>query len=472
MITVLAAAAAALVPLVTAAVATRSATALDARRVGTLGMALALSCGVLSGATSDGGWDAMLPAFVAAIGLTAVSMSAAGNATPTRSARILLVIGATGALVVTDHPVALAIVWVASILPTWLELRARPETRPSARAFAAYLTPSAALVTLGALLLALGASPAVAVLPLAAGLAIREAMVPAHSWFPSFVEKAPMGLVVAFVAPQVGVYAHLRWLAAGLPPQLEDVIAALGAITVVLAAALGAVQRSARRALGYLLMSQTALVAFGLEAHSASGRMGALLAWLVCGIATAGFAMTTAALEARRGSLSLDRPSGSFRRIPSLASAYLLLGLASVGLPGTLGFVAEDLLVNGTVERFPVLGLTLILGTGLNSVTIVRGFFALFTGSRRHAGERDLTHRERAVLTLLVGSLLAAGLWPSGPIRWLSGVRRHEASEEAVDRQSSRSALGRLEPEGAMHGAVAVVDGDRALGDLFDARER
>ncbi|MCB9594126.1 MAG: hypothetical protein H6719_15445 [Sandaracinaceae bacterium] len=106
----------------------------------------------------------------------------------------------------------------------------------SARAFAAYLTPSAALVTLGALLLALGASPPSRCCCSRAGLAIREAMVPAHSWFPSFVEKAPMGLVVAFVAPQVGVYAHLRWLAAGLPPQLEDVIAALGAITVVLAA--------------------------------------------------------------------------------------------------------------------------------------------------------------------------------------------------------------------------------------------
>jgi len=416
MIPLLLASLASLSPLVASVVVERSGTRIGARRIGTVAMLVSL--GVSVGAASVGpvGWPTIVPAFVAAIGLIAVAMSPVGDADQTVFARILVVIGASAALVVSDHPIALAIVWVATIVPVAAALRGR---RVGARSFLAYLVPSASLVVLGVGLLSFGA-PTAAAFALAAGFAIREAMVPGHSWLPSFVERAPMGLVVAFVAPQVGVYAHLCWLADGLPPQLEYALAAMGAVTAVFAAALGAVQRRARRALGYLLMSQTALVAFGLEAHSAIGRSGALLSWLVCGLAMAGLAMMTAALEARRGALSFDRPSGSFRRIPILASAYLIVGLASVGLPGTLGFVAEDLLVQGSVQRFPLLGLTLIAATALNGVAVVRGFFSLFTGSDRHAGERDLTGRERAVVALLVGSLVLFGLWPAAPVGWLS----------------------------------------------------
>lgn len=429
MTALVASALAALAPLAAALFASRAPTPTAARRAGTIGMGLALVAGVLAAASSAPRWDALLPAFVSAIGLGAVAMSAVGNATRTRLARILLVHGASAALVLSDHPIGLALGWAASVVPTWLELREHPATRPAARSFLAYNAPSAALVASGAALLALGLAPALAVVPLSLGLAIRAAMVPLHSWLPSFVERAPMGLVVAFVAPQIGVYAHLRWLTPGLPPELEQAVAALGAVTVVFAAALGVVQRRARRALGYFLVSQTALVAFGLEARSEVGRSGAILAWLVAGLATAGFALTTAALEARRGPLSLERPSGGFRQIPTLASAYLVLGLASVGLPGTLGFVAEDLLLQGALEQHPFLGLTLILGTTLNGVTIVRGFFRLFTGSRPRGAERDLVPRERVVLTVLLGALIVAGLWPAGPLAW-RGPRPDHVDEQ------------------------------------------
>jgi hypothetical protein len=110
--------------------------------------------------------------------------------------------------------------------------------------------------------------------------------------------------------------------------------------------------------------------------------MGAVAAWFSSGLALAGLAMTMAALEGRRGALLLQRPSGNFRRIPLLASAFLLFGLASVGVPGTLGFVAEDLLVHGSVQVSPLVGLTLIAGTAVNGITVMRSFFALCTGSR------------------------------------------------------------------------------------------
>ncbi len=431
---------AAISTLLAAFVALRAKSTNEARAIGIAGAFAALvaslfafafeeeSSARLASLVTSEPWAGGLAAFVSAITLSAVAMSPAAGASKTTIARILFVSAASLALVSIRHPVSLAIFWPLSALPVWLELRDRAESRASARVFALYMIPSSILAVVGAALVERGMS-AQALVPLAASIAIRQAIVPFHSWLVNFVERAPMGLVVVFVAPQLGVYAHLEWLADDLRPSFESAVASLGAVTVVFGAVMGVVQTRARRALGYLMISQTALVALGLDTPSAIARAGSLTTWHVCGLALTGLCMTTAALEARRGTLSLESPNGSFRRIPFLASAYLLLGLSSVGLSGTLGFIAEDLLVQGTVDVSVVLALVLIVGTALNSVTIVRSFFALFTGARKSTGERDLTLRERAALTLVLGALVLSGVWPSAAVPWLGGVDEHAQLE-------------------------------------------
>ena len=294
-------------------------------------------------------------------------------------------------------------------------------TQTTARVFAIYHIPSVVALGIGAVLLSRGQS-AVGLVFLLIGIGIREAVIPLQSWFPPFVQYAPMGLVVAFFAPQLGVYAHLELLKGELPQQLAHGVAALGAVTAVVAAGLGIAQTDARRALGFLIISQTGLVAFGLDARSPVAQIGALLTWQVIGLATAGFAMTLASLEARRGSLSMRVPAGSFTRTPRMAVSFLFMGFASVGLPLTLGFVAEDLLVQGSVDEFPLLAFALIVATALNGVSVMRAFFTLFSGSAKHIGERDLTRREAAVLTVLMATLLITGLFPGGTVRRLEGI--------------------------------------------------
>jgi NADH-quinone oxidoreductase subunit M len=122
--------------------------------------------------------------------------------------------------------------------------------------------------------------------------------------------------------------------------------------------------------------------------------------------------MTIAALEARRGPLSLQEHGGSFARTPRMAVAFLFLGFSSVALPLTLGFVAEDLLVQGSIDEFPQIGLAVICATALNGVNVMRCFFVLFSGTRRHIGEHDLTRREAGALTTVMGILLLGGLAP------------------------------------------------------------
>jgi NADH-quinone oxidoreductase subunit M len=93
-----------------------------------------------------------------------------------------------------------------------------------------------------------------------------------------------------------------------------------------------------------------------------------------------------------------------------------------VGLPLTLGFVAEDLLVQGSVQEFPALGFALIVATALNGVSVMRAFFTLFSGSSKHIGECDLTPRESGVITLVMALLLLTGLFPGFTVRGLQRV--------------------------------------------------
>ncbi len=384
----------------------------------------------------------LAPSVFCLLGLVVVSLAPLASHPPKTLARILVLLAGALATVATDNHAIVVALFLSCALVAWLEMRSQPlrDVR-AAKLFAYYHSASGFCVLVGTMMLSLG-HDTVGIPLVVAGIAIREAVLPVHSWFPAFVESCPLGVVAAFVAPQLGVYAHLALLADGIPGDLAHQVAAVGAVTAVGAAGLGVVQTDARRALAFLIMSQTGLVAFGLENESLVARTGALLTWQVLALATTGYIMCLAALGARRGSLSL-KGGGSFARTPRLAAATLILGLASVGFPLTLGFVAEDLLIQGSVQEFPVLGLTLILATAINGMTALRCFFSLFSGSLKHQGELDLRPRERNALTVLLLALLLAGTFPATVLPLIEPVAPHsldhsQLSADHVER-SARS---------------------------------
>jgi NADH-quinone oxidoreductase subunit M len=377
----------------------------------------------------------LAPVVTSMIGLTIVAMSPVASHPPRTLGRILFLLATASAFLAFNDPLILTALWASSALIGWFELRAE-ETSANEHAiridrlFAIYHLPSVVFFATGVLCLHFNQT-GVGILALLAGIAIREAVMPAHSWFPTFVERAPLGVVVAFSAPQLGVYAQLQILTQGLSTDLAFEVAAAGVITAIAAAALGLVQRDARRALAFLMMSQTGLVAFGLENRTSVALTGALLTWQVLALATTGFAMTLSALESRRGSLSLQVSGGNFARTPRLAVALLFLGFSTVGFPLTLGFVAEDLLVQGSVGEYSALGLGLILATTLNGITVMRCFLTLFSGSRIFHGEQDLRGREIFALSVAILALLAGGLFP-GPLVKLETVDSGTAVEIAA----------------------------------------
>src|SRR6185436_3754948 len=245
---------------------------------------------------------------------------------------------------------------------------------------------------------------------------VRKGIVPFHAWVPEVFDHGRLGPAILFNAPQLGAYMTVVLIVPRASPDMLRVIAILALGTAVYGAALALVQTSARRACGYLFMSQSALVMAGLDCTSVSALAGGLLVWLSAGLAFAGLARAVLVLEARRGRLDLTRYHGGYERMPVLAISFLALGLACTGFPGTLGVVGQELLVDGAVDAFPLMGFAVVVASALTGLAVLRMYFALFCGHSdrmAHSSLRyGLTRREAWTFVALVIALVGFGIAP------------------------------------------------------------
>jgi NADH-quinone oxidoreductase subunit M len=320
----------------------------------------------------------------------------------------------------TESAVLLLLLWAASVW-TFLSALSDPAHRYQRRIVAVYLGVSTLIFGVGvALLIAPGVQGTLAE---TAGLWLiviaaltRKGIVPFHAWVPEVFDHGRLGPAILFSAPQVGAYITVVLIVPRASPDMLRTIALLALGTAVYGAALALVQTSARRACGYLFMSQSALVMAGLDCTSVTALAGGLLVWLSAGLGFAGLARCVLVLEARRGRLDLTRYHGGYERMPLLAISFLSMGLACTGFPGTLGFVGQELLVDGAVDVFPVMGFAIVIASALTGLAVLRMYFSLFCGrsdALSHSGlPLGLTPHEAWTFVALVIVLIGLGVAP------------------------------------------------------------
>src|SRR5262245_4568743 len=320
----------------------------------------------------------------------------------------------------TESAVVLLLLSFASMW-TFLSALEDPAHRHQRRVVAAYLGISTLLLAVGVALLVSSAAQnrtieAAAMWLIVIAALVRKGIVPFHAWVPEVFDHGRLGPAILFNAPQVGAYITVVLIVPRASPEMLRVIAITALMTAVYGAALALVQTSARRACGYLFMSQSALVMAGLDCTSVSALAGGLVVWLSAGLGFAGLARAVLVLEARRGRLDLTTYHGGYERMPLLAMSFLSMGLACTGFPGTLGFIGQELLVDGAVDAFPVMGFAIVIASALTGLAVLRMYFSLFCGRpdvAPHPSLRlGLTPREAWTFVALVIALVGLGLVP------------------------------------------------------------
>ncbi|HTU22695.1 MAG TPA: proton-conducting transporter membrane subunit [Gemmataceae bacterium] len=292
--------------------------------------------------------------------------------------------------------------------------------RPT-RIYVLHMSLFAALLFTGGILLqrADGSSTmstAAAVFLLAAVL-IRCGVVPAHCWITDWFENASFGIALLYVIPLSGVYAAIRLVLPIAPDWVLHGIGLMSLITAFYAASMALIQREVRRFFAYFFLSHASLVLVGLQLHTAVALTAALSLWFAVILSLGGFGLVLRALESRFGPLSLRQHYGLYDHSPMLALSFLLTGLASVGFPGTFGFVAADLLVEGALGANLFVGLVVIATGALNGIAIIRVYLLLFTGARHTSTvSLELGLRERIVVLTLASLILLGGVFPQAGI--------------------------------------------------------
>jgi NADH-quinone oxidoreductase subunit M len=384
---------------------------------------------------------ALLP-FAAGLWLLTVAVTPRASLDRRGLRRTALATWITLASFLTESGVVLLILSTASVW-TFLSALSDSAHQSQRRVVAIYLGVSTLLFGLGVAMLV---SPGVQntfletagmwVIVIAA--LMRKGIVPFHAWVPEVFDHGRLGPAILFNAPQVGAYMTVVLIVPRASADMLRIIALLALGTAVYGAALALVQTSARRACGYLFMSQSALVMAGLDCTSVTALAGGLLVWLSAGLAFAGLARCVLVLEARRGRLDLTRYHGGYERMPVLAISFLAMGLACTGFPGTLGFVGQELLVDGAVDVFPVMGFAVVIASALTGLAVLRMYFSLFCGRPEvlaHPSLRlGLRPREAWMFVALVTALIGLGLVPRPLVD-----SRFDASEEILRLRQQRA---------------------------------
>lgn len=309
----------------------------------------------------------------------------------------------------SQTPWQMALLWPLTHGPLYLELRRQPQGPRLCRMLLVFLGPGCVLFAAGAL--NLGRFWAVPCLVVA--IVLRKALFPAHQWFPALLEKAPLGPVLAFTCPQLAACAAARLLTVQADDQTLVGLGTLALFTAVYGACLALGNSSLRGTYAGLFMGQTSLVFAGLQCTGLAGLAGGLAVWISGGLALTGLGACIWALEARRGPIRLDRFHGGYASSPVLAGCFLVLGLACVGFPGTLGFLSQELLLDGTLHVHPHVGVLMALSACLNGITVMRSYFYLFCGTSINYGPtQSIRPRERLALVILLAVLILAGLAP------------------------------------------------------------
>ena len=387
-----------------------------------------------------GGWfvcidgiTAVLLPYVALVEMAILLVAPRRALEPSAVARILFGAAATLAVFLTSHPLLLIALWCATALPTWISVRSTPGGNAAARVFAIAMSAAVLCMAVGTVLLII--DPPWATAPgwvgsaggwlVALAVMIRKGIFPFHSWYPALFSGATMSTALAATVPQVASYTAVRLLIGhvdhpeGVAAELV-VLSQMALITATYGAALAIVQRDLRSLIGTLAMSQSALVLGGLAGTLPMELNGAFCVWISSGLALTGIGLVSWALESRAGPIRLDTPQGRFWDAPALAAFFLLFGLAGIGLPGTLSFVADDLIVSGSLDEQLHAGLLVILATVLSGIAMMRGWFHVFGGPGDSEGTRHaILLRERVALTALLAALFLLGLWPDPLVRAL-----------------------------------------------------
>ncbi len=251
--------------------------------------------------------------------------------------------------------------------------------------------------------------------------AIKVPLFPFHTWLPDAHVQAPTAgsVILAGVLLKMGTYGLLRF-SFPLFPQAAAYfapwLALLAVIGIIYGALVAMVQPDMKKLVAYSSVSHLGFVVLGICAMNTQGVQGAVYQMLAHGVTTGGLFLMVGMLSDRRHTHLIAEFGGLKSVMPRFTAAFMIITLASIGLPGLNGFVGEFLIMLGAFRWAPGFVVVAGLGVILSAVYMLWMFQRVFYGPVTHEENTalpDLQPREWAGVLPLCAMALVMGIFPT-----------------------------------------------------------
>ena len=307
----------------------------------------------------------------------------------------------------------------------------------------------------------------------ALSFAIKVPIVPLHTWLPDAHVEAPTAgsVILAGVLLKMGTYGFLK-LGFPLFPDATQAftpaLMTLAVASILYGACLALVQTDIKKIIAYSSISHLGYVMLGLVSLDLIGIQGAIIQMVSHGLTAAGLFLMVGMIYERCHSRDLAAYGGLAKLLPVYSVFFMILTLASIGLPTTSGFTGEFLVLLGAFgaswqayqqgATYPlVLAVSAVAGVVLGALYML--WFAqrfLFGATRapHQTAILDLGLRERAILATIVVAVFALGLYPQEALRKTELAAREYRQLVSTPRASSYA---RAAPTDDAAGAARAV---------------
>jgi NADH-quinone oxidoreductase subunit M len=254
-----------------------------------------------------------------------------------------------------------------------------------------------------------------------ASFAVKVPMWPVHTWLPDAHVEAPTAgsVILAGVLLKMGAYGFLRFSIPMLPDAtalFTPLVYTLSIVAVIYTSLVALAQEDMKKLIAYSSVAHMGFVTLGTFTVTQQGIEGALFQMLSHGVVSAALFLIVGVVYDRLHTRLIERYGGLVNRMPAYALTFMIFMLASVGLPGTSGFVGEFLVLVGAFQVSTWAALLAASGMVLGAAYMLYLYRRVIFGTLTKDNLKsilDMNRREILVFAPLVVLVLWMGIYPA-----------------------------------------------------------